>query len=87
MSGCWARSSRASVQLVQPNDRTVGVDCLPAWADVYDFEAAARDDRWVVMHHDDRFLRTGAKNAVPRARTERPRDIDHQASPPFSRKR
>ena len=29
---------------------------LPAWAAAYDFETATRDDRWVVMHHDDRFL-------------------------------
>jgi len=29
------------------------------------------------MHHDDRFLWTGAKNAVPHAKAERSRDIDH----------
>jgi len=50
---------------------------LPAWAGAYDFETATRDDRWVVMHHDDRFLWTGAKNAVPHAEAKRPRDIDH----------
>ena len=63
------------------------VDCLPAWAGVYDFEAAARDNRWVVMHHNDRFLGSGAQNAVPPDRTEWPWNIDHQASPPFSRRR
>ena len=56
---------------------TTGVDCLPAGACVYDFEAAARDDRWVVVHNNDRFFWTGAKNAVPRAKAEQPRDIDH----------
>ena len=65
---------------------TTGVDCLLAGACVYDFEAAARDDRCVVMHNDDRFLWTGTKNAVPHAEAERPRDSDHQASPPFPRR-
>jgi len=59
------------------------VDCLPVGAGAHDFERAAREDHCVVPHHDDRFLWTGAKNAVPSATAERPRDINHQASPPF----
>jgi hypothetical protein len=49
---------------------------LQAWAGVHDFDVMVRNDHWVVPHHDDCFLWTGAQNAVPRAEEKRPRGID-----------